>query len=100
MGGRTAIGKGTDNNIARKGMVQVSESEYYANEQARLEEFAQYIRGCGITLYEIAKGTRIKYDTLLRALRKKVIRPDTEARIRYYITRKQNEETKNQSESC
>ena len=76
-------------------MVQVSEQAYYDNEQARLESLAQYIRDSGITLYEIAKGARIKYDTLLRVLRKKVIRPDTEARIRYYITVKQNEETKN-----
>lgn len=76
-------------------MVQVSEQAYYENEQARLESLAQYIRDSGITLYEIAKGARIKYDTLLRVLRKKVIRPDTEARIRYYITVKQNEETKN-----
>lgn len=71
-------------------MVQVSEQAYYENEQARLESLAQYIRDSGITLYEIAKGARIKYDTLLRVLRKKVIRPDTEARIRYYIELKNN----------
>ena len=66
-------------------MVQVSEQEYIANEQKRLEDFAAFIRGCGITLYEIAKGSRVKYDTLLRALRKQVIRPENEARIRLYI---------------
>lgn len=66
-------------------MVQISEQEYIANEQKRLEDFAALIRGCGITLYEIAKGSRVKYDTLLRALRKQVIRPENEARIRLYI---------------
>lgn len=66
-------------------MVQVSEQEYIANEQKRLEDFAALIRGCGITLYEISKGSRVKYDTLLRALRKQVIRPENEARIRLYI---------------
>lgn len=76
-------------------MIQVSEQTYQENEQARLEELAQHIRNCGITLYEISKGTKIKYDTLLRALRKKVIRPDTEARIRLYIKIKNNEEAKN-----
>ena len=66
-------------------MVQVSEQEYIANEQKRLEDFAALIRGCGITLYEIAKGSRVKYDTLLRALRRQTIRPENEARIRLYI---------------
>lgn len=66
-------------------MVQVSESVYMKNEQERLEGIASLILNCGITLYELSKGTRIKYDTLLRALRKKPIRPETEARIRLYI---------------
>ena len=71
-------------------MVQVSEQAYFENEQARLEDLAQLIRGCGITLYEIAKGTRIKYDTLLRALRGQSIRPENEARVRFYINIKNN----------
>lgn len=66
-------------------MVQVDEKVYVANEQKRLEDFAALIRGCGITLYEIAKGSRVKYDTILRALRRQVIRPENEARIRLYI---------------
>lgn len=66
-------------------MVHVSETTYVENERRRLEDFADLIRGCGITLYEISKGSRVKYDTLLRALRKKVIRPENEARIRLYI---------------
>ena len=71
-------------------MVQISEKEYIANEVKRLDELAQLIKGCGITLYEISKGSRVKYDTLLRALRKQSIRPENEARIRYYITVKNN----------
>lgn len=71
-------------------MVQVSEHEYMANERARLEGFAELIRGCGISLYELSKGTRVKYDTLLRALRLKTIRPENEARIRLYIQIKNN----------
>ena len=67
------------------GMVQVSEQTYFENEEQRLEDLAQLIRGCGITLYEISKGARIKYDTLLRALRKKPIRSETEERIKLYI---------------
>lgn len=76
-------------------MVQVKESEYVANEQRRLDEIAGLILNCGISLYELSKGTRIKYDTLLRALRKQSIRPENEARIRYYIKIKKNGNAEN-----
>ena len=79
-------------------MVQVSEAEYIRNEQARLDAFAALIRNCGISVYELAKGTRIKYDTLLRALRGQSIRPENEARVRLYINIKKqssNEEATN-----
>lgn len=76
-------------------MVLISEKEYIANEVRRLDELAQLIKGCGITLYEISKGSRVKYDTLLRALRKQSIRPENEARIRYYITVKNNGNNEN-----
>ena len=75
-------------------MVHISEQEYYENEQKRLNDLAQLIGGCGITLYELSKGARIKYDTLLRALRKKPIRSETEERIKLYIKIK-NGETNN-----
>lgn len=70
-------------------MEQIAEREYIENENQRLESLAQLIRNCGITVYELSKGTRIKYDTLMRALRKQTIRPENEARIRYYINKKQ-----------
>ena len=76
----------------------MSEAEYIRNEQARLEAFAALIRNCGISVYELAKGTRIKYDTLLRAQRGKSIRADLEARVRLYINIKKqssNEEATN-----
>ena len=79
-------------------MVQVTEAEYIRNEQARLDAFAALIRNCGISVYELAKGTRIKYDTLLRALRGQSIRPENEARVRFYINIKKqssNEEATN-----
>ena len=79
-------------------MVQVTEAEYIRNEQARLDAFADLIRNCGISVYELAKGTRIKYDTLLRALRGQSIRPENEARVRLYINIKKqssNEEATN-----
>lgn len=66
-------------------MEKVSESDYIANEQERLEGIARLISESGISLYELSKGTRIKYDTLLRALRKQPIRPENEARVRLYI---------------
>ena len=71
-------------------MIQVTEAEYVRNEQERLEAFAALIRGCGISVYELSKGTRIKYDTLLRAMRGQSIRPENEERIRFYINKKNN----------
>lgn len=76
-------------------MVHISESEFMRNEQNRLESFAQFISNCGISIYEISKGSRVKYDTILRALRKQVIRPENEARIRYYINTKNNGNNEN-----
>ena len=66
-------------------MVQISEKEYIVNEQRRLDDLAHLIGDCGISLYEISKGTRVKYDTLLRAMRRQPIRPENEARIRLYV---------------
>lgn len=66
-------------------MVAVAEIDYVRNEQKRLEDFARLIAESGISVYEISKGSRVKYDTILRALRKQTIRPENEARIRYYI---------------
>ena len=80
-------------------MEKVSESDYIANEQERLEGIARLISESGISLYELSKGTRIKYDTLLRALRKQPIRPENEARIRLYINiRKDNGISENQTD--
>lgn len=79
-------------------MIQVSEREFFLNEQRRLDDVARMIRDCGITVYELSKGTRIKYDTLLRALRKKPIRPENEARIRLYIELKKNGNNENQTD--
>lgn len=66
-------------------MVHIDEKTYVANEQARLDSLADLILSCGISKYEIAQGSRVKYDTILRALRRQVIRPENEARIRLYI---------------
>lgn len=76
-------------------MIQVSEKDYIRNEQERLEGFARLIAECGISVYELSKGTRVKYDTLLRALRKQPIRPENEARIRLYIKIKNNGSNEN-----
>ena len=73
-------------------MVQISEKEYIVNEQRRLDDLAHLIGDCGISLYEISKGTRIKYDTLLRAMRRQPIRPENEARIRLYINTRNNDD--------
>lgn len=79
-------------------MIEVSEQAYMQNEQARLDDLAMLIRECGITVYELAKGTRVKYETILRALRRKSIRPENEARIRLYIKIKNDGDNENQTD--
>lgn len=80
-------------------MVHIDEKTYVANEQARLDSLADLILSCGISKYEIAQGSRVKYDTILRALRRQVIRPENEARIRLYIKiRKENGNQENQTD--
>ena len=80
-------------------MVLISEKDYIINEQRRLDDLAHLIGGCGISLYELSKGTRIKYDTLLRAMRRQPIRPENEARIRLYINiRNENGISENQTD--
>lgn len=79
-------------------MIQVTEAEFIRNEQERREAFAAMIRDCGISLYELARGTRIKFDTILRASRGHSIRSANEERIRFYINIKKqlsNEEATN-----
>lgn len=78
-------------------MVHIDEKTYMANEQARLDSLADLILSCGISKYEIAQGSRVKYDTILRALRRQVIRPENEARIRLYI---QIKNSKNEDDNC
>lgn len=76
-------------------MVAVAEIDYVRNEQKRLDDFARLIAESGISVYEISKGARVKYDTILRALRRQAIRPENEARIRYYINIKNNGNNEN-----
>lgn len=79
-------------------MIQVDEREYMQSWKKHLDDFALLISQSGITLYEIAKGARVKYDTLLRALRRNAIRPENEDRIRYYINKRNNGNQENQTD--
>lgn len=67
-------------------MIQrIPEAEFDAFLQTILQELSDNIRLSGIPLHEIARGARVKWDTVYAALKKRPIRVHSAARISYYI---------------
>lgn len=67
-------------------MIQrIPEAEFDAYLQTILQELSDNIRLSGIPLHEIARGARVKWDTVYAALKKRPIRVHSAARISYYI---------------
>lgn len=67
-------------------MIQrIPEAEFDAYLQTILQELSDNIRLSGIALHEIARGARVKWDTVYAALKKRPIRVHSAARISYYI---------------
>lgn len=64
----------------------IPESEYRNDYQRTLHELANLIARSGISLAEIAKGTRLKWDTVYAASQGRAIRMENASRIRYYLT--------------
>lgn len=63
----------------------IPESEYRNDYQRTLHELANLIARSGIPLAEIAKGTRLKWDTVYAASQGRAIRMENASRIRYYL---------------
>lgn len=70
--------------------VPVKETEFMANEDRRLQQLADMIRGCGKTPLEIAVACGLDKRTVLRALKARPLKSDAQARIEYYIREKLN----------
>ena len=67
-------------------MIQrIPEAEFDAYLQTILQELSDNIRLSGIPLHEIARGARVKWDTVYAALKKRPNRVHSAARISYYI---------------
>ena len=75
----------------------VSESEFLEYFEREKHKLANLIARSGIPLAEIAKGTRLKWDTVYAASQGRAIRMENASRIRYYIEihKKKDENDKN-----
>ena len=68
----------------------IPESEFTANLDQCLLELARTIAFSGLSLSEIARGTRLKWDTVYAASQGKAVRMDNAERIRYFLRVHQN----------
>lgn len=66
-------------------MRHIPESEFAMNLERHLQELARLIAFSGLSLSEIAKGTRMKWDTVYAASQGRAIRVDNAERIRYFL---------------
>ena len=64
----------------------VPESEFLEYFEREKHKLANLIARSGIPLAEIAKGTRLKWDTVYAASQGRAIRMENASRIRYYLT--------------
>lgn len=63
----------------------ISEREYAENQERALTDLAREIAFSGLSLSEIARGTRMKWDTVYAASQCRPVRMDNAERIRYFI---------------
>lgn len=64
---------------------RIPESEFDAYLQSLLKDLSDNIRSSDIPLREIARGARVKWDTVYAAVKRRPIRVASAARIIYYI---------------
>lgn len=63
----------------------IPEHEYSENLDRSLRDLAREIAFSGLSLAEIARGTRMKWDTVYAASQCRPVRMDNAERIRYFI---------------
>ena len=71
----------------------ISEAEFAENFDRCLLELARAIAASGLSLSEIAKGTRMKWDTVYAASQCRAIRMDNAEWIRYFLKVKSQSNT-------
>ena len=65
--------------------INISESEYMAHFERVKLDLARKIAFSGLTLAEIAKATRMKWDTVYAASQGRPVRMENAARIQYFL---------------
>jgi hypothetical protein len=73
----------------------ISEREFAENLDRHLRKLAQAIAFSGLSLSEIAKGTRMKWDTVYAASQSRPVRMENAERIRYFLKVYRESNTKN-----
>lgn len=68
----------------------ITEAQFQANEDKVLADIAQEIADSGLSIYEIAKGCGLSWDTVKAAACAVPVNFSSLARIRYYIKEKQH----------
>lgn len=66
----------------------ITETEFLAYEDRCLAEFAREITDSGISLYEIAKGCNLSWETVKAAANAVPVKYSTQCRIKLYIEKK------------
>ena len=64
---------------------RIPEAEYAADLEEGLNELSTAIKHSGLTIAEIARGTRCHWETVYNAKRKVPVRFDSARRILYYL---------------
>lgn len=67
--------------------MEISENDFIRAEDDRLRALSDYIRGSGLSVYAIAKGCRISWKTVAKAIACVPVHGSTESRIRLFIER-------------
>lgn len=67
------------------GVRRIPEAEFAADLAAGLDELSGAIKRSGLTIADIARGTRCHWNTVYNAVRKVPIRYDTARRILYFL---------------
>lgn len=67
---------------------RIPEAEFAADLAQGLEELSGAIRHSGLTIAEIARGTRCHWETVYNAKRKVPVRFDSARRILYFLKNK------------
>ena len=68
--------------------ITITEAEFIAYEDKALMDFASLIRNSGLSLYEIAKGCNLSWETVKAAANGVPLKHSSQCRIRMYIERK------------